>query len=562
MTPSSIRGRPRRAASHICVRVALAVLGGAVGVAWLVLPGMTISTDTPVAIHGAGPTASASAAAQEDEETSAADLVLPLVVVAAAVALAGYGYIRRTRRARTRTTPGGTLAAPPAGWTPPLTDLDDQSRAFLTEADDWIRTSREELGFAEARFGAEAAAPFTQAVQAAESELTAAFRIRRQYEAGVPTDETSRRQALTGIVGRCQESGRRLDAEAPAFDQLRALEREIDEALTVAEERFRDLTGRTATTEATLTNLARLYAPSATAPVTGYFEQAKDRLLFATVHLNQARQKADLDDAEEAAGHLRAAEGGIAQAAVFVDGIDRLAAELRFAAELVPAALTGAEAELWEVRGVLPAAEEWAQPADAGMGAVAGAVPEAGPGAVPDSALLGIPVGELRSRVLHADAVLASVRQELTGGRPYDPLAVLSRVVEALAPATTGRSGALPAAARLTAGSATAAADAFITTHRGEVGADARIRFAAANQDLLDATTLTDLVRAHTLARHAHDLAEQDVRVHGTPIAGRPEHALANGAGGAVAGGVLLSGGRPASFGGPRTRNRRNFLLR
>lgn len=541
------------------MRVALAVLGGAVGLAWLVLPGMTISTGAPVAINGAGPTGSASAVAQQDEETSAADLVLPLVVVAAAVALAGYGYIRRTRRARSRTTPGSTLAAP--ALTPPVTELDQQSRTLLTQADDWIRTSREELGFTEARFGAETTAPFTQTVRDAESELTAAFRIRRQYEAGVPTDESSRLHALAGIVGRCQEAGRRLDAEAPAFDQLRALEREIGEALAVAETRFRDLTRRTATTKTTLTNLAKLYAPSATSPVTGYAEQARNRLLFATVHLNQARQTADLGDAEEAAGHLRAAEGAIAQAAVFVDGIERLVAELRFAADLVPAALTGAEAELWEVRGMLPATGEWDQPADAGMGAMAGAVPEAGPDAVPDSALLGVPVGELRSRVLHADAVLASVRQELTGGRVYDPLDVLRRIVEALAPVTTGRSGVLPAAARLTARSATAAADAFITTHRGEVGADARIRLAAATQDLLHATSLTDLVRADTLARQAHDLAEQDVRVHGTPIVGRPEHALANGAGGAVAGGVLLSDGRPASFGGPRTRNRRNFPL-
>jgi hypothetical protein len=194
-----------------------------------------------------------------------------------------------------------------------------------------------------------------------------------------------------------------------------------------------------------------------------------------------------------------------------------------------------------------------------GPGTGRGAVPGTGPGAVPDSALLGVPVGELRSRVLHADAVLASVRQELTSGRAYDPLDVLRRIVEALAPVTTGRSGVLPAAARLTARSATAAADAFITTHRGEVGADARIRLAAATHHLLHATTLTDLARADALARQARDLAEQDVRVHGTPIAGRPERALANGAGGAVAGGILLSGGRPASFGGPRTHNRRNF---
>ncbi|WP_373464550.1 hypothetical protein [Streptomyces sp. V4I2] len=581
---------------------------------------MTISTDVPVAISTDAPVA---AAAPEDEETSGADLVLPLVVVGAVGALAGYAYLRRTRRARTRTTPGGTRITPPA---PPLTELDEDSRTLLAEADTWIRTSREELSFAEARSGPAAVAPFARAVRDAESELSAAFRIRRQYDAGVPPDEPSRRHALAGIVGRCQEAGRRLDEEAAALDQLRALEGEIGEALTVAETRFRELTGRAVATGTTLADLAERYAPSATAPVTGYAEQAKDRLVFATTHLNRSRQAVDSGEAEGAVRQLRAAEGAIAQAAAFVDGIDRLAAELGAAAGMVASALTGAEAELSGVRGVLPTAGEWQQPADAGTGAMTGAVPDAGagtgtgavpdtgagtrtggggtaedaragtgPGAgadavpdavpdtgagttrggggtaedagratrwsrLPDAALLGVPVGELRSRVLHADTVLTSVRQELTGGRPYDPLDVLRRIVRVLAPVATGRAGVLPAAARLAAGSATAVADTFVTTHRGSVGADARTLLAAA-RELLDAASLTDLVRAHTLARQARELAEQDVRVHGNPVAGAAEHE--QGAAGAVLGGILLGedadGGPPPSFGGPHTRARRGL---
>ncbi|MEV0635237.1 hypothetical protein AB0I77_09780 [Streptomyces sp. NPDC050619] len=532
---------------------------------------MTVESDLPVAINGPGAVAATSAPAQEEDETSAADLVLPLVAVGAAGALAGYGYVRRTRRARTRTTPAGTPTAPSA---PPLTALDKQARALLTEADDCVRTSREELGFAEARFGTEAVAPFASALRDAESELSAAFRMRQRYDDGVPADETSRRHVLAGIVGRCQEAGRRLDAQAPAFDQLRALERELGAALAVAETRFRELAGRTPTTQATLTDLAELYAPSAAAPVTGYVEQAKDRLVFAGARLNQARQSADMDSPERAARHLRAAEGAVDQAAVFLSAVHRLADELRAATKLVPAALTGAEAELAGVRGVLPAAGEWEQPADAGMGAMAGAVPDAGRGPatgeveaaddagrpVPPGAPPDVPVGELRSRVLHADAVLTSVRQELTGGQPYDPLDVLHRIVRALAPVATGRAGVLPAAARLTAHSATAAADDFVTTHRGAVGADARTRLAAAAQDLLHATTLTDLASVRALARQAHELAEQDVRTHGNPLAGAAD---ASRAGGAVLGGILLDGGSgdspPACFGGPLTRARRNL---
>ncbi|WUE93324.1 hypothetical protein OG381_30070 [Streptomyces sp. NBC_00490] len=506
MTSSLFRGRPRRATSHISVRVAHTLLGGLAGVVWLVLPGMAF--DDGGAVAGPRAEAAQQVRAQEDG-SSAADLVLPLLAVGAAGAVAGYTYVRRTRRARTRTTPGGALAAP---WTPSAGDLDAQAQALLVTADDCVRTSRAELGFVEARFGKSAAAPFTAALREAESELRAAFRIRQQYDDGVPEEPAARRHALAGIVGRCEEAGRRLDAEAAGFDQLRALEKELGEALEIAEDRFRTLAGRTGTVEALLADWHERYAPSATAPVTGHTEQAKDRLVFATVRLNQSRQCADRAETDKAALHLCAAEGAIAQAAVFLDGVERLGAALTNAEALLPAALTGAEAELARARE---------RPADA-------------------------PAGELRARILHADAALAVVRDERTTG-PYDPLGALRRIVRSAVPLTTEpTAGVLGAAALLVGRTATAAADDVVATHRGAVGAVARTRLAEAARLLTD-----DPAAADEYATEARDLAEQDVRVHGNPAT---EHE--SGVAGAILGGVLLDAETPTTFGGPRTRAR------
>jgi hypothetical protein len=506
------------------VRVTHAVLGGAAGTVWLALPVMTINSGSAVALPRAGPAATATAG---QDGTRGADLVLPLVAVGAAAVLAGYGYVRHTRRSGTRTTPGGGRdrngPAPPTPAQSPLSELDGRARKSLVLADDCLRTSREELGFAEALSGTEAVAPFARAVRKAEAELAAAFGLRRRYEQGLPQDPAARQQALAAVLGRCEEAGRLLDSMAGDFDELRGLDRGLGEALAVADARFRELAGRAPVTESTLTGLAQRYAPAASEPVRGYAQQAKDRLLFAATHLGLARQDADHGDQPRAAAQLRGAEGAVAQAAVFLDGIERLAAELDEAAAMIGAALSGAEAGQ--------------------------------PGA--DARLPDVPIGEVRARTRHADAVLTSVRQELTSGRPYDPLHVLRRIVRATVPLAMGRTGVLSAAALLTARSATAAAAGFITTHRGAVGATPRTLLSEAERHLTSESP-TDHVHADTSAREARELAEQDVRSHGNPYPGADRRTP--GAAGAVLGGLLLPTpsplGIPLSFGGPDTRTR------
>ncbi|MFG2272220.1 hypothetical protein ACGFNY_20965 [Streptomyces chartreusis] len=547
MTSSLIRGRPRRGRSHISVRVAHAVVGGLVGVVWLVLPGMTISGGGAVAGGADRPVAGAmeqgeSAGNAQDGETSATDLVLPVAVLAAAGLMASYGFLRRRRRARDRTTPSGAQVQ---AAEPPAAELDERARAALVEADDSVRVSAEELAFVVGRFGAgdaEHVEPFTRVLREARGELAVAFRMRWQYEGGVPQEPAARRHALAGIVGRCEEVGRLLDGQAAAFDQSRGLEEGLGgglgHALVVAEGRFRELTWRTGAAGTALSELGERFAASATTAVAGHVEQAKDRLVFATTQLNHARQAADLGDNERAGGRLRAAEGAIAQAAVFIDGVERLAAELSTAAAMVPAALTGSEVEIAGARGPASAGAPYAD----------------------------IPAGELRSRVAHADATLAGVREELASGRRYDPLDLLRRIVRGVAPVVAGRAGVLPAAAAVCARSAVGGADDVIATHRAAVGDEARTRLAEARR--LPAPpvpapagqgpreVLADLVSADTLGRQAQELAEQDIRLHGHPADG-PSHDI-SGLTGAVLGGILLPADGPApSFGGPRTRARR-----
>lgn len=482
------------------------MVGGLVAVGWLVLPLARVGADdhdrVTAARSVAGP---AREAAPGDDGTDSGDLVLPVVAVGTAGVLTAYTYTRRRRRAKTRTTPGGV-----APRVVPLAELDRQAQQLLVDTDDCVRTSAEELGYVTAQFGGEAVKPYTEALTFAKSELAAAFRL-RTVDAAPESDEA--RRLLEEVVARCTEAGRRLDAEAAGFDQLRALERNAPAALAYAETRFRELAARTPAAEATLGELHDRYAPSASLPVLGHVEQAKDRLLFATTHLNQARQSLDRGDGDRAAAYLRCAEGAIEQAAVLVDGIDRLAGELAAAEQQLPAALAAVETGLAKARGHL------------------------------ESADVGSP--ELPGRVARAESVVVGVRRPLSDGDPYDPLDALRRVVRAGADFADG----IVEHGVLAARSSVAGAADFVGTHRGAVGSEARARLAEAERRL--ARDLSEAEAADVLALRARVLAERDVRAYGHPLL---EGA---GVGGAVLGGILLPGGGPASFGGRRTRGRR-----
>ncbi|MFE7013953.1 TPM domain-containing protein, partial [Streptomyces sp. NPDC057651] len=345
------------------------------------------------------------------------------------------------------------------------------------------------------------------------------------------------------------------------------------EALAHVELTSRDLAARAATTEETLAALGSRYAPSALLPVAGHIEQAKDRLVFATTNLGQARSCVDAGDNGRAAVFLRAAESAVDQAGTFVDAVARLGQELAEAAGKLPAALTESDTDLADAHGLLEGMTEGASTAG------------------------------LRGRVARVETVAAGVRREMAAG-PYDPIDALRRVEEADSAldasldearereSGTARARSLLDQAELTARSSVGAASDFITTHRGAVGSEARTRLAEAQRHLEyvrtaapadPAAALAGAQRADALARQAQQLAEQDVRSFGNPYGGGGGRG-GGGMGGAVLGGIILGellgggrsgggfggrsgtgggfgggfgGGGPGSFGGGGTRGRR-----
>ncbi|MFB7777586.1 hypothetical protein [Streptomyces bauhiniae] len=493
MTSSLVRGRPRHAKAHIRVRVAHALLGVVAGAGWLAIP--VLAAQEPAT--ASPPHTTAAPAAPRDDESSAVDLILPVAVLGTAGVVAAYSYVRRGRRT------SGAVSAAPAASTP--AESDRRARAALVAADDSVRASEEELPFVAALLDERTLAPFRQAVHTARTELSAAFALWHRYEEGEPRDPGDRRQALAGVVGRCAEAGRVLDARSGELDRLRRTE--TGPALAVAEGAFRRLTARAAGARATAAEVRERYGPSVGARVAGCAEEAMDRLVFATARLNEARRAADSGDEGRAVRQLRAAEGSVAQAGILVAGVDRTARRLRKAAALVPAALTGAEAVLAEARAT------------------------------------GTPVPS------GADDTLAAVRTELTAG-PYDPLDALRRITRALVRLPGARSGVLDTAADLVARAAVGETEDFVAVHRGAVGADPRSLLATAVRTL----AAPHPVEAAVLARRALELADRDIRTHGIP------ESDTGGTAGAVLGGVLLGeepdGGPPAAFGGPETRGR------
>jgi uncharacterized membrane protein YgcG len=445
---------------------------GAAGGYYAVLNGLPVTT--PSITPG-----TADPGSDTEPGDGAGALWIPVVAVAAAGGVGLWAY--RKRRSR---EPAAVPGPGERGWgapqPTPLPELDSQAKQLLVATDDAVRTSQEDVGFAAAQFGEEAAKPFAEAVEYAQGELTAAFRLRQQLDDAIPEDDATRRQMLDEILSRCTQANRRLDAESEAFDRLRAMEANAPEVLEQAEAKATALPGRIAAAETALGPLAQKYTDAALEPVTGHPAQARDRLEFARSSLDQARAAIGTDHGR-AAVFVRAAEGALDQAVTLTDSVTRRAQELHDADGGLRDALTEADTDLAEARGLLG-------------GTVAG-----------------VSTADLRGRIARAETVVADVRQELTAGR-YDPIAGLRRVEEADAALDEALAGArerevgdqrargLLDQALLGARSEVAAARDMVTTNRGAIGSQARTRLTEAERRLQQAESLAGTDAAGALA--------------------------------------------------------------
>ena len=411
-------------------------------------------------------------------------------------------------------------------------DLDALANSLLLQADDAVRDSEQELGFAQAQFGDEAAAPFAAALDGAKADLRGAFTIRQQLDDATP--EAQRRQMLEQLVRGCRSAQQRLDAQAARFEQLRALQKQAPAIIEALPAQADALEARLTAAGPAMAHLQTYADPDWQAVAPNLGEVGK-RVAAARAAVDAGRAAVTAGDGPKAAAAAQAGQDALAQGGRFVDAIDGLAKQLDAAAATVATQLAAAEQDIARAKAATPS-----------------------PGA--DVAAT--------ARVAQADQLLADARAALNPPKP-DVTAALERARQAekaaedvLAQIRSAQEAAARASAQLNASISTAQAavvraQGLISTRRAGVGAEARTRLAEAERHLSQALALaaTDAAGARSeadtasqLAAQAESLAQQDYGRWDDPWrgggGGNPNADLAGAIIGGIIGGMLSGGGR------------------
>lgn len=468
-------------------------------------------------------------------------MIVLAVVAALAQRITGLGSRRHDGRS------DGALGAEPNTGGPGVGALATQVSRALVQADDAVLTSEQELGFAIAIFGERVMAPFSGAVEAARAELREAFRLRQLIDDD-PASEAVTRPRLTEIGTRCAEANRLLDEQAEAFDRARDMCGRAPQLVAEVDAHIAQQSARMRQSREVLDRLAAKYTSDAVMAVASNADHATTRLEFAADCLAAADAAVSGGETGRSAVLLQAAEAGADQATDLLTGVLHMEAELTQAASAVPAALREIDAEIAEATALLHGARD----------------------------------DERAALVAQARGVSEEVRAEQAAGA-FDSLVALRDLQQADAALDRALAGTRSREARrqraiavldqamLVARSSVTAAEDFITTRRGSVGATARTRLAEARRHFQQAigAVQPDPDGALTAAQHADALAQQGRAFAEQEVAGFEADELelsawdvVTGAGlrGAMLGGILIDGAGadlgPGSFGGVDTRGR------
>ncbi|GAC1605185.1 MAG: TPM domain-containing protein [Pseudarthrobacter sp.] len=463
------------------------------------------------------------------------------VLVGTGVVVAGgagaYLYFRNKRKKAAQASsasygPQGAELDPLASLS--VDELRRKSGSLIIEADDAIKSSEQELGFAQAQYGDAAVGNFTKALAEAKAHMTESFKLQQQLDDHIPDTEEQQRSWYGEIIRRSEAALASLQEQKADFDSLRELEKNAPQALAAVSAGAQEADAKIASAEQSLTALRAKYADSALVQVTDNITQAKERLAFVQNATATAEEKLTAGEGSLAAVAVRASEESLHQTNVLLDAIAKVSASLDAARNGLEAAVVETSQDLAQAKAMIQSGEH----------------------------------PELAGPVAGVEAALGQVKTEIQGGK-IDPIATLQRVEtahQALDQSLTGIRNQQDQARRaqaslqqtiMSAQAQISATSDYITARRGGVGTEARTRLAESQRNLDYAlsisrndpvTALTYAQQAHALAAQAAQLAQADVDnfggyanqgFGGGMFGGRGGGG--GGLGGAILGGILIN---------------------
>lgn len=402
-------------------------------------------------------------------------------------------------------------------------DLALRAEQSLVATDERIRTTSDELAFAEAELGESLTSDLRKALAAVRTHLREAFQLHQLNHDEIPDTDEELRTRNARILQLCEWAQDLLDEKTSVLAESVAKVRRAPEVIAQVRADAAALSARIPQTNEAVARLSARYADSAMHQITASAAEAEQLISFATHSADVSERRRAAKQNEEANVALETATEATRRASALLDAVED------FEIEALRAESTLAEV-VADSRGDLIAAR------------TAPAVPA----------------------VAQAVAALQAALAALTpSGTPNDPFAELSQLRdansaldEAIAKARHRAENPLPSIAQVQhaiddADRQLGVARGLISGHRGWIGADARTRLAEAERlrvdlsDLLPAedtreAALIQARRVAHLASEALQLAQRDID------SSRPQDQDWGGGGGGWGGG----GGRRGGGGG------------
>lgn len=382
------------------------------------------------------------------------------------------------------------------------TELSRRARTAIVTADERIRVTSDELGFATAELGEAATEALRVGLESVREHLTEAFRLHQLNHDSIPDTAEELRTRNARIIQLCEWAEQVLDERTRALQPQVARVREAPEILQRVRDDAARLRSRLPEARSTLERLATRYSTEALQRVRMTADDAEQLLDFALRSADLSERRRAAGSPEDANLALETATETVRRAASILDGLDG------FEVRAFRSESTLAEVVEDSVSDIAAARGEQRTPAvDAAVAQL--------------EALL----AELRSPAGHGSTSGGDHADRAEASALRDPFADLAR----LSAANSALDAARQRAARpvipiehvrhdiATADHAIGIAASLIDGHRGWIGADARTRLAEARRIRAEISGLrTDEdTRAHAqqLARRASALGDDALRL-------------------------------------------------
>lgn len=373
-------------------------------------------------------------------------------------------------------------------------DLEKRAEQALVEADERIRSTADELAFAEAELGESLTADLRTALTAVRTHLREAFQLHQLNHDELPDTPEELRTRNTRIIQLCDWAQDLLDEKTSVLAESVSKVRRAPQVVAQVRADAAALSTRIPQTNETVTRLSDRYSASAMNQIVASAAEAEQLIAFAVHGADISERRRAAKQNEEANLALETATEATRRASALLDAVEDFEIEALRAESTLAEVVADSRSDLIAARTAprVPAVAEAVSALEQALGALTPAGTPGDPFAE---------LSQLRAANAALDEAIATARY-----RAENPIPSVQHVQHAIDDADRQ----LGVARGLIAG------------HRGWIGADARTRLAEAERlrvdlaDLLHAEetrekALADARRVAFLASEALQLAQRDI---------------------------------------------------